>query len=135
SAAAKINVDFIGCIGASLGTGCQHITFSGLLGNVGRRDISRIHYDERGHDQINMNRRSFLHLNSGLIAAPFTCRIQKENCGLVTMYTDDRRLKSHAAVIVGRMLNGYQPNGVRQEPRTTIVSMYTDQVPPNDLSR
>ncbi len=33
------------------------------------------------------------------------------------------------------MLNGYQPNGVRQEPRTTIVSMYTHQVPSNDPSR
>jgi len=84
-----------------------------------------------------MDRRSFLHLNAGLIAAPFTCRAasKKKIAAVVTMYTDDRRLKSHAAVIVGRMLNGYQPNGVRQEPRTTIVSMYTDQVPPNDLSR
>ena len=33
------------------------------------------------------------------------------------------------------MLNGYEPNGVRREPRTNIVSMYTDQIPPNDLSR
>jgi hypothetical protein len=51
------------------------------------------------------------------------------------MYTDDRRLKSHAAVIVGRLLEGYYANNVRTEPRTKVVSMYTDQVPPNDLSR
>src|SRR5258706_1720207 len=84
-----------------------------------------------------MNRRSFLNLGPGLFAAPFTGRAAtpKKVAAVVTMYTDDRRLKSHASVIVGRMLNGYQPNGVKQAPRTKIVSMYTDQVPPNDLSR
>ena len=51
------------------------------------------------------------------------------------MYTSDRRLRSHASVIVGRLLEGYAPNGVRTEPRTHVVSMYTDQVPDNDLSR
>lgn len=54
---------------------------------------------------------------------------------IVTMYTDDRRLKSHASVICGRLLEGYSPNNIRVEPRTQIVSMYTDQIPSNDLSR
>jgi hypothetical protein len=87
--------------------------------------------------RTNMDRRSFLYLGSGLLAAPFSAHAaaKKKIAAVVTMYTDDRRLKSHAAVIVGRMLNGYEPNGVRQEPRTNIVSMYTDQVPANDLSR
>ena len=44
-------------------------------------------------------------------------------------------LYSHAAVIVGRLLDGYSPNGVFTEPRTHLVSMYTAQVPANDLSR
>jgi hypothetical protein len=42
---------------------------------------------------------------------------------------------SHADVIVGRILDGYLPNGKRVEPRTRIVSMYTDQVAEKDLSR
>ena len=42
---------------------------------------------------------------------------------------------AHAAVIIGKLLEGYSPNGVFTEPRTQIVSMYTDQVPSNDLSR
>lgn len=60
---------------------------------------------------------------------------KKTVAAIVTMYTDDRRLKSHASVIVGRLLEGYRPNGVFTEPRTRVVSMYTDQVPENDLSR
>jgi hypothetical protein len=45
------------------------------------------------------------------------------------------RHRSHADVICSRLLDGYYPNGQRQEPRTQIVSMYTDQVPPDDMSR
>jgi hypothetical protein len=45
------------------------------------------------------------------------------------------RHRSHADVICTRMLDGYYPNGRRQEPRTRIVSMYTDQVPADDMSR
>src|SRR5262249_37830832 len=32
-------------------------------------------------------------------------------------------------------LEGYSPDGVRVEPRTRIVSMYTDQIAPKDMSR
>ena len=80
-----------------------------------------------------MNRRSFLQFSATALAAPAGSK--KRVAAIVTMYTDDRSLKSHAAVIVGRLLNGYSPDGVRTEPRTKVVSMYTDQVPPNDLSR
>ena len=48
-------------------------------------------------------------------AAAATARAQpskKKVAAIVTMYTDDRRLKSHAAVIIGRLLDGYFPNGV-----------------------
>jgi hypothetical protein len=61
--------------------------------------------------------------------------MKKKVAAIVTVYTDDRRLKSHASVIVGRLLEGYAPNGRRVEPRTQVVSMYTHQVPENDLSR
>lgn len=42
---------------------------------------------------------------------------------------------SHADVIAGRILEGYAPDGHRVEPRTRIVSMYTDEVAPKDMSR
>jgi hypothetical protein len=69
------------------------------------------------------------------LAASGQATAKKTVAAIVTIYTDDRRLKSHAAVIVGRLLEGYRPNGVFTEPRTRVVSMYTDQVPENDLSR
>ena len=53
---------------------------------------------------------------------------------IVTMYTDDRALKSHASVIAPNARR-VSPNNVWTEPRTQVVSMYTDQVPANDLSR
>lgn len=56
---------------------------------------------------------------------------KKTVAAIVTEY----RALSHADVICGRILDGYAPNGVRREPRTRIVSMYTDQVPKNDMSR
>ncbi|MEQ9409343.1 MAG: hypothetical protein RIK87_16525 [Fuerstiella sp.] len=49
---------------------------------------------------------------------------------IVTSYSPD----SHADVIVGKVLNGYRQNG-GPGPDLKIVSMYTDQVPKNDLSR
>ncbi|MSV27343.1 MAG: hypothetical protein EXQ52_01150 [Bryobacterales bacterium] len=51
------------------------------------------------------------------------------------MYTNDGRLNTHANVIIGRLLDGYSPNGVFIQPRTHLVSMFTDQVPRQDLSR
>ncbi len=60
---------------------------------------------------------------------------KKKIAAIVTMYVDDHQLKSHAAVIIGRMLEGYSPDGVPTAPQTKIVSMYTAQFPSNDLSR
>lgn len=45
------------------------------------------------------------------------------------------RHRSHADVICTRILDGYYPNGRRQDPHTQIVSMYTAQVPSDDMSR
>lgn len=78
-----------------------------------------------------VNRREFL-AAAAVAQAP---SVKKRVAAIVTMYTSDRRLRSHASVIIGRLLEGYSPNGVRTEPRTRVVSMYTDQVPSNDLSR
>jgi len=85
-----------------------------------------------------MKRRNFLAasvLEFARAAKAGSAKPKKKIAAIVTMYTDDRRLKSHAAVIIGRMLAGYSPDGVWTEPQTRIVSMYTDQVSSNDLSR
>ena len=60
---------------------------------------------------------------------------KKRVAAIITMWTQDHGFYSHAAVIVGRLLEGYSPNGVYTRPRTQLVSMYTAQVPANDLSR
>jgi hypothetical protein len=73
-----------------------------------------------------MKRREFLSLGAAWFAPP-----KKTVAAIVTEY----RYRSHADVICGRILEGYSPNGVRVAPRTRIVSMYTDQVAPKDMSR
>ena len=76
-----------------------------------------------------MHRREFLTLLPSAVAAAQNTK--KKVAAIVTEY----RYRSHADVIVGRILDGYYPNGVRTEPRTQIVSMYTDQIAPKDMSR
>jgi hypothetical protein len=84
-----------------------------------------------------MNRRRILAGGLGAAAAAQTSAqpSKKTIAAIVTMYTNDGRLNTHANVIIGRLLDGYSPNGVFTKPRTRVVSMYTDQVPPADLSR
>lgn len=45
------------------------------------------------------------------------------------------RPRSHADVIVTKLLKGYYRDTEWQEPRVDVVSLYTDQVPAGDLSR
>lgn len=80
---------------------------------------------------LSPNRRQFMLGSLAAVAAPRLGQVKKRVAAIVTEY----RYYSHADVIVGRMLDGYYPNGIRKEPRTHIVSMYTDQVPDNDMSR
>jgi len=77
-----------------------------------------------------LTRRSFT-TAATVAALPMSAAPKKRVAAIVTEY----RRMSHADVIVGRMLEGYSPNNRRIEPRTQIVSMYTDQVPANDMSR
>jgi len=82
-----------------------------------------------------VNRRQFI---SAGTAASLQVQAQprkKRIAAVITMYTQDGAFYSHAAVIVGRLLKGYSPEGVFTSPRTQLVSMYTAQVPPTDLSR
>jgi hypothetical protein len=80
---------------------------------------------------FSLNRRKFVLSSLGVVAGQRLGAAKKRVAAIVTEY----RYYSHADVIVGRMLDGYYPNGIRKEPRTQIVSMYTDQVPQNDMSR
>jgi hypothetical protein len=75
-----------------------------------------------------LDRRSFLlSTASALRAAGEPKRI----AAIVTEYREN----SHADVIVGKYLEGYRQDGRPPKPRSRIVSLYTAQVPPKDLSR
>jgi len=53
----------------------------------------------------------------------------------VAALTSEYRPRTHADVIVDRVLGGYFLNGQHQEPRLELVSMYTDRVPDMYMSR
>ena len=50
---------------------------------------------------------------------------------IVTEY----RPRSHADVLVTKLLEGYTLFWTPVQPRVEVVSLYTDQVPANDISR
>jgi hypothetical protein len=92
-----------------------------------------------------LTRRSFLLSSAatlrGAARIPFVLGIAPDGCfaqgepkriaAIVTEY----RPNSHADVIVGKYLEGYRQDGRPPKPRSIIVSLYTAQVPLNDLSR
>jgi len=83
-----------------------------------------------------MNRRQSIATGLAALAPQASAQPAKKTvAAIVTMYTNDGRLNTHANVIIGRLLDGYSPNGVFTAPRTRLVSMFTDQTPPADLSR
>src|SRR5437016_233055 len=84
---------------------------------------------------INLNRRRFLATGAGAALSLQAQAPKKRVAAIITTDTQDHGFYSHAAVIVGRLLEGYSPNGVFTAPRTRLVSMYTAQTPANDLSR
>src|SRR6187200_2988307 len=43
------------------------------------------------------------------------------------------RLRSHAYHIVGRMVFGFQKDGLHHQPSLQVVRMYDDQAPADDL--
>src|SRR5690348_979785 len=74
-----------------------------------------------------LSRRALLEL----AALPVLAAPEKKIAAVITEY----RRNSHADVIVGRLLEGYEYDGRRQSPQVEVISMYTDQVPSNDMSR
>jgi hypothetical protein len=79
-----------------------------------------------------MNRRTFLAGSaSGALVLSQTSSSSKRIAAIITEY----RLNSHADVIVGKYLEGFKQNGQPPYPRSKIVSMFTEQIPKNDMSR
>ncbi|HYM12693.1 MAG TPA: hypothetical protein VEU62_18285 [Bryobacterales bacterium] len=74
---------------------------------------------------------ALLHPRTRALAAARNPVEKKTVAAVVTEY----RYLSHADVIVGRFLAGYEPDNVHVEPRTRIVSMYTDQIAKKDMNR
>src|SRR5712692_10423403 len=70
-----------------------------------------------------------------ILLAPLAALQSQPNRKRVAAVITEYRRNSHADVIVGRLLEGYDYEGRRRAPAVEIVSMYTDQVPANDLSR
>jgi hypothetical protein len=79
-----------------------------------------------------LNRREFFAVAAGATASAFAAPTEKKTlAAIVSTYYP----RSHADVFLDRILNGYYPDGKKVEPRTRLVSLYTDQVDRRDLSR
>ena len=79
-----------------------------------------------------MNRRTFLATSSGaLLAAPAAAQQPKRIAAVLTEYW----LGSHADVVIGKYLEGYNQDDKPPYPRSKIVAMFTEHVPKNDMSR
>ncbi|MBL8291635.1 MAG: hypothetical protein JNN08_07355, partial [Bryobacterales bacterium] len=77
-----------------------------------------------------MNRRTFL-ASSSLAVLPASAAEPRKIAAIITEY----RPNSHADVVVGKYLEGYNQDDQPPYPRSKIVSMFTEQVPKNDMSR
>lgn len=77
-----------------------------------------------------MNRRSFL-AASGSAALAKPAGEPKKIAAIITEY----RPGSHADVVVGKYLEGFNQDDKPPYPRSKIVSMFTEQVPKADMSR
>jgi hypothetical protein len=79
-----------------------------------------------------MNRRTFLTSSSAaLLAVPAVAGPPKRIAAILTEYW----LGSHADVVIGKYLEGYNQDDHPPYPRSKIVSMFTEHVPRNDMSR
>ena len=82
-----------------------------------------------------INRREFIEIPVALAFTGMIKNAQAAERKKVAVIITEYRRNSHADVIVDRLLNGYYYNGERRIPGIQVVSMYTDQVPDNDMSR
>jgi hypothetical protein len=77
-----------------------------------------------------MNRRTFLGCSAFAAASPQSGD-PKKIAAIITEY----RPNSHADVIVGKYLEGFNQDDRPPYPRSKIVAMFTEQVPKADMSR
>jgi hypothetical protein len=81
-----------------------------------------------------MNRRTFLASSASAAlaaAAPDAQTSPKKIAAIITEY----RPGSHADVIVGKYLEGFNQDDLPPYPRSKIVSMFTEQIAKDDMSR
>ena len=88
---------------------------------------------ESGSLLVLMNRRAFLaaSASAAVAAAATPPGDPKKIAAIITEY----RSGSHADVIVGKYLEGFNQDQRPPYPRSKIVAMFTEQVPKDDLSR
>lgn len=78
------------------------------------------------------DRRTLIRIaGAALIAGRSPAEARKRIAAIITEYRPD----SHADLRIGRLLEGYEFSGEKISPRLELVSMFTDQVPKNDMSR
>lgn len=87
--------------------------------------------DARSSTAPRLHRRSLLTAAAGALTPTLAQQPKKRVAAILTEYRD----QSHADVIIGRLLDGYSVNSRQVEPRSRIVSMYTDQIAAEDMSR
>lgn len=78
-----------------------------------------------------MNRRTFLATSASTAFAMNQAAAPKRIAAIITEY----RPGSHADVVVGKYLEGFNQDKQPPYPRSKVVSMFTEQVPKQDLSR
>ncbi len=85
-----------------------------------------------------MNRRQFLQsaaLSLASAGPALRALAADEKVKTVAAVVTEFRTNSHAQVIVGRWLEGFELDGASPGPKSKLVSLFTDQVPENDISR
>ncbi len=86
-----------------------------------------------------LHRREFLRaLATSVVAIGGGQRVAGADAGAaktVAAVVTEFRPNSHAEVLVGRWLEGFELDGQSERPRSQLVALFTDQVPKTDISR
>lgn len=83
---------------------------------------------------MSFSRRVFIKMSSTLASYGLIRNFRLPEKKKIAVIISECRPRSHADVIVNKLLGGYYFEGKEVEPRVQVVSMYTDQVPDEDLS-
>ncbi|MCX6625037.1 MAG: hypothetical protein NTY38_29045 [Acidobacteria bacterium] len=77
-----------------------------------------------------------LHLHRrDLLRAGGAFFLSRSNRTKIATVITEYRQNSHADVLAGRLIKGYEYDGKPHTPDVEVISMYTDQTPKNDMSR